>query len=190
MAFALRGDHDLAWELFQVLNPVRHGGDAAHVATYKVEPYVVAADVYALPPHTGRGGWTWYTGSAGWMYRTLVETLLGVNRRGETLVLTPRLPKGWNSMKVHYRFHQTTYHIFVLAVEDPGAPVPPRRRSSSTAGTVAGAEVPLKDDGGEHMVAFTFACRPHARPTANPAAAGRRNSAGRSAPCPCSSSWP
>jgi cellobiose phosphorylase len=92
MAFALMGDGDRAWELFALINPVRRGGTAAQIATYKVEPYVVAADVYAVAPHTGRGGWTWYTGSAGWMYRLLVETLLGVNLEGDQLRLAPRLP--------------------------------------------------------------------------------------------------
>jgi len=77
MAFALLGDSERAWELFALLNPVHHGGTPAQIATYRVEPYVVAADVYAVAPHVGRGGWTWYTGSAGWMYRLLVETLLG-----------------------------------------------------------------------------------------------------------------
>ena len=89
MALALLGEHERAWEVFRLMNPVRHGGDPEHIATYKVEPYVIAADVYALPPHTGRGGWTWYTGSAGWSYRLLIETLLGISLSGETLRLTP-----------------------------------------------------------------------------------------------------
>jgi cellobiose phosphorylase len=154
MAYALRGEHDLAWELFQVLNPVRHGGDPVRMAVYKVEPYVVAADVYALPPHTGRGGWTWYTGSAGWMYRTLVETLLGVNLRGEMLRLTPRLPKAWATMKVHYRYRQTVYHITYTRWK-PGGPTPP---SATLDGQpLSGADVPLRDDRREHAVEMTFA---------------------------------
>ena len=92
MAFALMGENERAWELFALLNPVHHGGTPEQIATYKVEPYVVAADVYAVAPHTGRGGWTWYTGSAGWMYRLLVETLLGVKLEGDQLRLTPRFP--------------------------------------------------------------------------------------------------
>ena len=86
MAFALMGETERAWELFALLNPDpsrRHA--RRQIATYKVEPYVVAADVYAVAPHTGRGGWTWYTGSAGWMYRLLIETLLGVNLEGDQL---------------------------------------------------------------------------------------------------------
>ena len=113
MAFALMGDHDRAWELFALLNPIHHGATPEQIATYKVEPYVVAADVYAVAPHTGRGGWTWYTGSAGWMYRLLIETLLGVNRAGDQLHLTPRLPESWNTCKVHYRFRQTVYHVTI-----------------------------------------------------------------------------
>jgi cellobiose phosphorylase len=119
MAFAIMGDHDRAWELFALLNPIHHGGTPQQMATYKVEPYVVAADVYAVAPHTGRGGWTWYTGSAGWMYRLLIETLLGVNREGDQLRLTPRLPESWHTCKIHYRYRQTVYHITVtqLAAE-------------------------------------------------------------------------
>ena len=84
MAFALMGENERAWELFALLNPMHHGATAEQIATYKVEPYVIAADVYAMPPHIGRGGWTWYTGSAGWMYRFLTETLLGVSSRGQS----------------------------------------------------------------------------------------------------------
>src|SRR6202044_3210372 len=101
MAFALMGENERAWELFALLNPVHHGGDPGRIATYKAEPYVVAADVYAVAPHLGRGGWTWYTGSAGWMYRLLIETLLGLNLEGEELRLLPRLPKSWPSCKIH-----------------------------------------------------------------------------------------
>ena len=113
MAFALMGQSERAWELFNLLNPIHHGATPAQIATYKVEPYVVAADVYAVAPHTGRGGWTWYTGSAGWMYRLLIETLLGVNLEGDRLRLNPRMPKSWNTFKIHYRYRQTVYHIIV-----------------------------------------------------------------------------
>jgi cyclic beta-1,2-glucan synthetase len=151
MAFALRGEHERAWELFRLMNPVRHGGSAANAATYKSEPYVVAADVYAVPPHAGRGGWTWYTGSAGWMYRTLVETLLGVNLEGASLVLKPRLPKSWAGMKVHYRYRQTTYHISFTRT--PGAPAP----SAALDGQPLGSNrVPLADDRREHSVEVAF----------------------------------
>src|SRR3990167_9380647 len=86
MAFAALGDSARAWELFGMINPVNHASAEAAIATYKVEPYVVAADVYAVAPHTGRGGWTWYTGSAGRMYRLIVESLLGLKREGDKLL--------------------------------------------------------------------------------------------------------
>jgi len=152
MAFALRGEHERAWELLRLLNPVRHGGDAGRAATYKTEPYVVAADVYAVPPHTGRGGWTWYTGSAGWMYRTLVETLLGVNLEGGSLVLEPRLPKSWAGMKVHYRFRQTIYHI--AFTRTPGAPGALAARLDGQ--PLEANRVPLADDRREHSVEVAF----------------------------------
>lgn len=113
MAFARMGKTERAWEIFNLLNPIHHGSNPAQVATYKVEPYVVAADVYGVSPHVGRGGWTWYTGSAGWMYRLLVETLLGIHRKGDHLVITPRMPAAWTAYKVHYRYLQTVYHITI-----------------------------------------------------------------------------
>ena len=121
MARALLGDSDRAWELFALLNPVNHGSSLAQINTYKVEPYVVAADVYAVAPHTGRGGWTWYTGSAGWMYRVLIETLLGLRLEGSRLRLAPRLPKQWPACKIKYRYRQTLYHITISTMPDSSA---------------------------------------------------------------------
>ena len=118
MAFALMGDHARAWELFAMINPVNRGGSESAIATYKVEPYVVAADVYAVAPHTGRGGWTWYTGSAGWMYRLIVETLLGLTREPERIRVNPRLPATWNGFKLHYRFRDTIYHMTISKAAD------------------------------------------------------------------------
>ena len=92
MAFAELGDRR-AWEIFSMINPVNRTQSAAAIATYKVEPYVMAADVYAAAPHTGRGGWTWYTGSAGWMYRLALESLLGLRLEGDKLRLAPCLPR-------------------------------------------------------------------------------------------------
>jgi len=124
MAFAALGENERAWELFDLLNPVNHGTTPLQIATYKVEPYVVAADIYALAPHTGRGGWTWYTGSAGWMYRLLIETLLGVHLEGDRLRLAPHFPARWTSYKVHYRYRQTVYHITFLRVGQAGGHAP------------------------------------------------------------------
>ncbi|HJW57069.1 MAG TPA: glucoamylase family protein [Burkholderiaceae bacterium] len=113
MAFARMGDNRRAWELLQMINPVNHGKTAENITTYKVEPYVVAADVYAVAPHTGRGGWTWYTGSSGWMYRLIVESLLGLKLESDKLTVTPCLPDGWSTYKLHYRYYDTMYRIVV-----------------------------------------------------------------------------
>jgi len=114
MAFALAGDTPRAWELFKLINPVLHAQTPEDIAGYKVEPYVMAADVYSVPPHTGRGGWTWYTGSAGWMYRLITETFLGIEVVIDELHFTPRVPAEWKSFKLDYRFRETTYHITCL----------------------------------------------------------------------------
>ena len=90
------------------------------VARYKVEPYVVAADVYALSPHIGRGGWTWYTGSAGWMYRLIVESLLGLRLETDKLYIEPCIPSDWVSYKIHYRFRETMYHITIFQLFSGG----------------------------------------------------------------------
>ena len=118
MAFARLGDNHRAWELFSMINPVHHAASTEAAAIYKVEPYVVAADVYAVPPHTGRGGWTWYTGSAAWMYRLIVESLLGLRLEKNKLRLAPCLPADWGAFKVHYRYRETVYHINVLQMGD------------------------------------------------------------------------
>ena len=96
-----------------MINPVNHARSVEATAAYKVEPYVVAADVYAVPPHTGRGGWTWYTGSAGWMYRLVVESLLGLRLEADKLRLIPCLPEDWEAFRVHYQYRESVYHITV-----------------------------------------------------------------------------
>ena len=149
MAFALTGDADRAWELFALLNPVHHSATPSQVATYKVEPYVVAADVYAVAPHTGRGGWTWYTGSAGWMYRLLLETLLGVNLEGNQLRLTPSLPGTWTAFTLHYRYRQTSYHIRIAKLT--GAPAG-ESQLTLDGQSLAGNIIPLLDDHRDHSV--------------------------------------
>lgn len=117
MAFAALGESQRAWELLTMINPVNHGKSAAGVATYKAEPYVVAADVYAVSPHAGRGGWSWYTGSAGWMYRLIVESLLGLRLDVDKLHFTPCLPTSWQAFKLHYRYRETVYHIVVSQMD-------------------------------------------------------------------------
>jgi cellobiose phosphorylase len=149
MAFALMGENEKAWELFALLNPIHHGATPTQIATYKVEPYVLAADVYAVAPHQGRGGWTWYTGAAGWMYRLLIETLLGLNLEGDQLRLTPRLPQTWTTFKIHYRYRQTPYHLTLtrLAAGLPGA-----SQISLDGQDLPGKTIPLRDDRRDHAV--------------------------------------
>ncbi|MGL5585990.1 MAG: GH36-type glycosyl hydrolase domain-containing protein, partial [Plesiomonas sp.] len=117
MAFAKLGDKERAWELTRMLNPINHGKTLAQVAQYKVEPYVAAADIYAVEPHTGRGGWTWYTGSAGWMYRLMSESLLGIRRSGTRLLIEPCLPEEWESYSLRYQYQDTLYLITVSQVD-------------------------------------------------------------------------
>ena len=150
-AFALMEEGERAWELFALLNPVHHGDTPAKIATYKVEPYVVAADVYAVAPHVGRGGWTWYTGSAGWMYRLLIEVLLGVNLEGDQLRLAPRMPAAWTTYKVHYRYRQTLYHITLTRIAADSAET---SLLSVDGQPVPGTAFPLLDDRLEHEVEF------------------------------------
>jgi cyclic beta-1,2-glucan synthetase len=148
MAFAALGDRRRAWELLTIINPVNHGRSIEEIETYKVEPYVVAADVYAVSPHSGRGGWTWYTGSAAWMYRLIVESLLGLRLEADKLYFEPCLPPDWEMFKVHYRYRETIYHISVLQG---------RVGEDQTSVTVDGVlrhdrAIPLIDDCEEHLV--------------------------------------
>lgn len=121
MAFAKMGDTDRAWELFSLINPIHHGSTATGIGTYRVEPYVVAADVYGAEPHVGRGGWTWYTGSAGWMYRLIIESLLGLHLDVDKLRFRPNPPRDWPWFKFHYRYRETLYHITVTCTQNGNA---------------------------------------------------------------------
>jgi len=114
MAFAKLGDRAHTWELLNMINPIQHGKTEEDVATYKVEPYVMAADVYGVYPHTGRGGWTWYTGSAGWMYQLILESFLGLKREGESLSFAPCVPEEWTSFTIRYRYEETDYNIELI----------------------------------------------------------------------------
>jgi cyclic beta-1,2-glucan synthetase len=118
IAFAMLGDGDRAGELFGLLNPINHASTRAGLHKYKVEPYVAVADVYAVPPHTGRGGWTWYTGSAGWMYRAALEYILGFRLEGDRLRIDPCIPRFWREFEITYRRGRTTYRI---KVENPNS---------------------------------------------------------------------
>jgi cellobiose phosphorylase len=147
MAFARMGDARKAWELVQMLNPVHHGDSREAIAAYKVEPYVMAADVYGVAPHTGRGGWTWYTGAAGWMYRLIVESLLGLRREDDTLRIAPCIPADWPSYSIDYRFGTALYRIEVKVAAGDG------RHALIVDGVPQpDGVVRMLDDGREHRV--------------------------------------
>jgi len=118
LAFARQGEGDRATALLRMLNPVEHAHTPEDVERYKVEPYVVAADVYALEGQLGRGGWTWYTGSSGWMYRVWIEDILGFKLRGDQLTIDPVLPHDWHEFSIRFRYKSALYAI---AVENPDA---------------------------------------------------------------------
>jgi len=151
LAFAALGDGDKAGELFSILNPINHASTRAGVQRYKVEPYVMAADVYTEPPHVGRGGWTWYTASAGWMYQAGVEWILGFRLRGETLALDPCIPRAWPGFEIDFRYHSARYEV---VVENPRG-VSRGVASAELDGQVlmgGGSAIPLADDGATHRV--------------------------------------
>ncbi len=151
MAFAELGDIAHAWELARMINPVNHARDAGQMDVYRVEPYVVSADVYAVAPHTGRGGWSWYTGSAGWMYRLLVESLLGLRLEAGKLRFAPVLPADWEGYTMAYRHRDTLYRIDVRQ-SDAGT-----QREVWLDGTLQpDGSIPLLDDGTEHEVELNW----------------------------------
>jgi cellobiose phosphorylase len=113
MAYAALGDVKLAWQLLEIINPLNHAKTQEEIAVYKVEPYVITADVYAITPHIGRGGWTWYTGSAGWMYRLILESILGLRLEVDKLYISPCIPADWEMHKVVYRYRGTIYSISI-----------------------------------------------------------------------------
>ena len=150
IAFATLGDGDKAAGLFSILNPINHTRTRAGLDRYRVEPYVVAGDVYAEPPHVGRGGWTWYTGSAGWMYRAGLESILGFRLRGSRLVVDPCIPRAWPGFTIAFRYHSARYDI---KVENPHGVT----RGVSTVDVdgislAAQAGIPLADDQKTHRV--------------------------------------
>ena len=159
MALARLGEGERAWEYAAMLSPVGHGDSAESIARYKVEPYVMSADLYAAPPHTGRGGWTWYTGAAGWMYRLIVETLLGLTLEVDRLRIAPCLPAHWDTYKVHYRHRETVYHITVRRGDEAAEHVV-RVTVDGVVADAAGMDgtgrlqgvIPLVDDRQEHYI--------------------------------------
>jgi cyclic beta-1,2-glucan synthetase len=148
-AFAELGDGALAHRLFDLLNPVRHADTPEAAQRYKVEPYVIAADVYGVAPHIGRGGWTWYTGSAAWMYRLGIEAILGLHRHGDALDIQPCIPNGWDAFDVDYRYGSSSYQIHV---DNPHHCARGVEEVLVDGQTLPTHRVPLRDDGGVHSV--------------------------------------
>ena len=157
MAFAALGDAARAWDLFTMLDPVNHSRSPDAVATWMTEPYVMASDVYSRTPHVGRGGWTWYTGSAGWMYRLVVESLLGLHVEAGMLEIAPCMPPGWAKFAIRYRHHDTCYRIAVRRLDaGQGA-----TRITVDGAECDGARIPLANDGREHVVTVDLQCAHH-----------------------------
>jgi cellobiose phosphorylase len=153
LAAALQGDGDRAWRLWNLLNPIRHSATAKDAQRYAVEPYVVSADIYGAPPHTGRGGWTWYTGSASWLYRVALEAILGFHRQGEMLTIEPCIPKSWPEFQIEYRYGSATYSIHI----DNKASVSRGVRSIVLDDQpLTNGKIPLVDDGDCHLVQVTL----------------------------------
>lgn len=150
MAYALMGSGDKAWELYNMLVPINHTNTAMEVSRYKVEPYVMAADVYAVQPHVGRGGWSWYTGASGWMYRVALQHILGFNKLGDKIVINPSIPRDWKEYQIEYLFKDTKYNISIRNPEQVSSGV----KSILVDGTLFehSNEIILVDDGKQHIV--------------------------------------
>ena len=162
IALARLGHGDDAMELFHMLNPINHTRTADGVERYRVEPYVVAADVYAHPMHLGRGGWTWYTGSAGWMYQAAIEALLGLRRSGDTFTVNPSVPAMWQGYEIVWKFGRTQYHITVTNAGHRGNG---ERMAELDGKAVDPNAIPVRDDGETHSVTIILGV-PVAEPSA------------------------
>jgi cyclic beta-1,2-glucan synthetase len=151
IAHAMLGEGEQAFDLFNMLNPITHAATRADVLRYKVEPYVVAADVYSVTPHVGRGGWTWYTGSAGWMYRAGLEWILGFRLQGATLWLEPCIPAAWPGFEIVFKYHSARYEIHV---ENPDRVCRGIGRTTldGTALPAGATHIALVDDGRQHSL--------------------------------------
>ncbi|MEI6399412.1 MAG: glycosyl hydrolase family 65 protein, partial [Pseudomonadota bacterium] len=146
-AFAKMGDIDRALELLNLINPISHATTPAQVARYKVEPYVVAADVYGAEPHRGQGGWTWYSGSSAWLYRVILEAILGFDLQGDQLYLSPKLPTKWDGFRMRYSYRDTLYKINVKRIKTMGA----IQRTLLDGNALTGA-INLINDHDEHFI--------------------------------------
>ena len=152
IAYALLGQGNNAWELFSLLNPVNRTSTRADVHRYKVEPYVVAADVYSVAPHIGRGGWTWYTGSAGWMYRAGLEGILGFRIQGTSLLLAPCIPEKWPRFEIVFKYRSSRYEILIENPLGVGRGVMLAELDGNALPSGLQTRIPLVDDGDIHSV--------------------------------------
>ena len=149
IAFAKLGDGDKAWELFRLINPIKHTSSHREYSRYKLEPYVMAADVYDTYPHVGRGGWSWYTGAAGWMYRAGLEYILGFQKNGDAVIMDPCIPRKWQEYVINYKFIDTMYNI---RVENPQGLSKGVKSISFDGEISAGNKIPLVNDGKSHEI--------------------------------------
>jgi cyclic beta-1,2-glucan synthetase len=149
MAIAKLGSGDEAVEIFHMLNPVNHTRTLADALHYKTEPYAVCGDVYGHHAHAGRGGWSWYTGSAGWMYRAGLESILGLRRRGAVFEIDPCIPSTWPRYEISWRHVQTRYEI---VVSNPGRQCRGVKEATLDGAPVDPRAIPLSDDGRTHTV--------------------------------------
>jgi cyclic beta-1,2-glucan synthetase len=155
IAFAMLGEGDKAAELFSLLNPIHHGNARAAIHRYKVEPYAIPGDIYSVHPHNGRGGWTWYTGSAGWMYRSGLESILGFRLQGAMLHLAPCIPRSWSGFSITFRYHAARYEIAVDNPAGVGAGIARLEVDDVVQANNTG-HVELKNDGATHVVRVTL----------------------------------
>ena len=152
-AFAMLGHGDRAGELFAMLNPINHARSRTAAQRYRVEPYVACGDVYSMPPNVGRGGWTWYSGSAAWMYRVAVEYILGIKLQGNTLLIDPVIPGNWPRFEATVRHGSSTYEILV---ENPARCCKGIAAMTLDGTSLNGAAITLEDDGRPHRIRITL----------------------------------
>ncbi len=159
-AFARLGDAKRAWEVVRLLDPIRRGADPRHLERHRTEPYVLCGDIYGIEPWAGRGGWSWYTGSAGWLYRTVLEELLGIRLIAGQLVIEPLLPDDWNGFTATYCRKGTTWVITITRGES---------RTTIDGNTIENHQIPLAEDGSSHQVVAVRTGRRVPRNTSPPA---------------------
>lgn len=147
MAFAQMKDKKKAWELLNMINPIQHGSSPNAMAIYQVEPYVMSADIYTEKNHRGKGGWTWYTGSAGWMYTLIIEYFLGLKQNGNVLTIDPCIPEYWKTFSVRYKFGNAVYEIEVVQENGTNGP-----KTIIDGHEQIAAVIQLQDDAKNHTV--------------------------------------